>query len=521
VSTQVYFDGKVYTRKREESVLDALCRGGANVGFSCRKGSCHVCMLQAVDGDPGPDANRGLRPGLARAGMFLPCTAYPSGDLEVQQPDPTALFATVQVASKRWLSNAVCAIQLEPETHLHWRPGQFVNVRRADGLTRSYSVTSCPYFDYFLEIHVKRLSDGAMSRWLCDAVEPGDRFEIQGPAGTCYYDPPEHGHRALVLLATGSGLSPLLGVVKDALRQGHTAPITLYHGSRDLTGLYLRDELSRLATQYEHVRYIPCLTQEPIPSHIRSGRVVDLAFAEHRDLSEAVTFLCGIPDMVYEARYRAVLAGCPRERVLADPFEYAHVQLPTDRERMGRVVADPELWEALDQGPKLMTIIRAFYDEAFEDERLAPFFRRVTKRRAVEKQYSFLADMLTGATHYFGLGPFNAHHWMIISDELFDYRERMFERVVRSHGIPEPMVRRWMALHELFRRDIVKNAARGMVIDGVEQPVGGFEDVVVAVASVCDGCMAEINEGELGHTHARTGELFCVSCRGKVAEVRT
>lgn len=508
---EIEFEGATYRVREGESALQALLRGGANIKFSCRKGTCQVCMLQATSGEVGPGAKENIRPDLAEAGMFLSCCAHPQTDLVVRQPDPSLLFTPLHLDDKAWLSSRICRLRFTPERSLTWRPGQFVNLRREDGLTRSYSVASDGEAGDVLTLHVKRLSGGEMSRWLCDEMEPGDVIDAQGPLGACFYDR-ERPDQDMLLLATGSGLAPIIGITRQALRLGHRGRIHLVHGSRHADGLYLVEELRQLAEDHPNFTYTPCLSREPVPDAVALGRVVDLAFDAHPDLEGWSVFLTGVPEMVYEARHRAVLAGVARSDIHADPFEFAHRFEPNDKEKMNAVEGDPELWEALGRGVGLMAIIRAFYDQAFDDPRLAPFFHRVTKQRAIEKQYSFLSDMFTGKRDYFGLRPFNAHHWMIISDELFDYREAMFEQCVRDHGLPEHLIRRWNALHELFRRDIVKSEARGLILNGEEHMREGHTVVLVEVATVCDGCVGEVNVGESARLHNRTGELFCERC---------
>ena len=509
--TQIIFEGATYSVRPGESALDALLRGGANIPFSCRKGTCHVCMLQATAGGLDPASQQRVREDLAEAGMFLPCCTHPTDDLVVRWPDKSLLCTPLHLYDKEWLSERICRLRFEPERALDWRPGQFINLQREDGLTRSYSIASESEADYFLEIHVKMIDTGKMSRWLCDDMAPGDVIDAQGPLGTMFYEP-EWADDNLLMLGTGTGLAPLIGIIRQALRLGHRGEIRLFHGSRHADGLYLRDSLAELSAQHANFSYHACLSRDPCPDGVGRGRVVDFAFEGEPDFSGWRCFFAGIPDMTYEARVSAVLAGVRRPDIHADPFEFAHHFEPRDREKIEGISGDPEMWEALENGPGLMAIIRDFYDQAFEDARLAPFFHRVTKQRAIEKQYSFLRDIFTGDREYFGLRPFNAHHWMIISDELFDYREAMFEKCVRDYGLPEHLLRRWNAMHEMFRREIVKSEARGLIMDGVEELREGFSVVTIEVATVCDGCVGEIDEGEEARLHNRTGELFCQRC---------
>ena len=66
-------------------------------------------------------------------------------------------------------------------------------------------------------------------------------------------------------------------------------------------------------------------------------------------------------------------------------------------------------------------------------------------------------EILTGEPVYFGERPRNAHHWMVISDELFDYREDLLAEVERRHGMSERSIAQWRALNEAFRKQIVKS----------------------------------------------------------------
>jgi truncated hemoglobin YjbI len=246
-----------------------------------------------------------------------------------------------------------------------------------------------------------------------------------------------------------------------------------------------------------------------------AARITDLAFAAKTDLAGAAVFLCGNPDMVETARIGAVRAGAELDLIHADPFDPPQPYMTTETSKILAIEPDPELWAALEQGVRLTEILTEFYGEVYEYPRLAPFFHRVTKQRAIEKQYNFLQDLFHGTKLYFGEKPFNAHHWMVISDELFDYREKLFFAVVRRYDLAEPLIRRWAAIHETFRREIVKSAPRGILRDGREVSIEGYAREVLDVGAVCDGCFGEVHSGETVLMHTRTGEIFCEKCEGK------
>lgn len=508
---RVTFEGRRYPLLDGERALDALLRGGAGVRFSCRRGACHTCVLRTVEGDPGDEAGQGLSAAMRERGYMLPCVARPRGDLTLARPDPSELFVRAEVRSKTLLTPDVVHLSLEPETNMTWRAGQYVNVRLPHGAVRSYSIASVAEEDPYLDLYVRRVADGTVSRWLCDELREGDALEIQGPLGRCHYDPVTR-DQPMLLLATGTGLAPLFGVARDALLQGHAGEVHLYHGVRAAHDLFLSRAIRELEARHARFRFVACVSGDAPPDGAARGRVTDVAFARHCDLSGWAVYLCGLPAMVYDARTRAVGAGARRDDLRADPFEPARPYAPDDPAKLARIAPDPELWAALREGPGLTEILEDFYGRAFEDPRIAPFFHRVSRQRAIEKQYEFLASVISGSGGYMGLNPFNAHHWMVISDDLFDHREALMEACLRRYGLPEHLLRRWGALHETFRREIVKATPRGLILRGVELPAEGYREELVTVGTLCDGCGDEMAPGVKGHAHVRTGELFCLSC---------
>lgn len=509
--TTVIHEGTTYRVRPGETVLDALVRGGAAIPFSCRKGSCHSCLLRTEQGDPGDPARQGLRPGLVESRHFLPCLCVPDGDLVVTAAEQGAGFLQALVAEHERVAPDVVRLRLEPETALDWRPGQALNVREPGGAVRSYSISSIADEDYFLELHVQEDPDGLVSSWLGSQVETGSMLGVQGPVGDCSWRE-EWQDLDLLLIGTGTGVPPLLGMARDALRSGHRGHIHLCAGARTSAGLIGHEILEELAAEHPRVRHLAAVSGETPPPGIAAGRILDPAMACIEDPQRVVVILCGHPDMVHDGRHQAVLAGVPRHRIIADAFEPARAQPPRDSDILEQIEPDPELWAALGAERGLRAVLENFYALAFEDDRLAPFFHGVTRERAIDKQFAFLRDAFSGSSGYLGLKPFNAHHWMVISDDLFDYRENLMESCLRRRGLPEPLIRRWNAFHERFRRDIVKSRGRGLYLGGIELVRDGFSLETLDVGSVCDGCEGEMAAGEKGRMHLRTGKLYCSGC---------
>ena len=242
-------------------MLEALLRQDASIPYSCRNGVCLTCMMRCLDGAPSPACQIGIKDSLVLDGHFLPCLCTPEEDLTCEPPKDDEIYGRAVLREIEYLSPSVCRIFLEPAMPLYYRAGQFINLRRDDGMVRSYSLASVPTLDDHLELHVKRLPRGEMSNWLFDKVEPGIGLDIQGPNGACYYVPgrPE---MPMLLVGNGSGLAPLIGIARDALSSGHRGEIRLYHGTRHREGLYLDETLQAMAEHHDNFSYIPCVSGE-------------------------------------------------------------------------------------------------------------------------------------------------------------------------------------------------------------------------------------------------------------------
>ena len=518
------YEGRNVLAREGETVLDAFLRQGVTVPFSCRNGVCHVCLQRCVSGSIPPVAQKGLRRELHDKGYFKSCKCVPLGDMEIEPPSD--LYATTLLHSKEMLSPYVCKLLIEPTSTVVYHAGQFINLRRPDGLIRSYSLASLPTQDYFLELHVLRKQGGAMSNWILDELKPGDELDIQGPSGECYYQDAMHGH-PLLMAATGTGIAPLYGIVRDALHNKHQGEIHLYHGGRDTDRFYLREQFRAMEQQHANFHYHECISGPQFPPDgALAGRVHEVAFSRHKDLHGWHVLLAGLAEMVSSGEQLAVKHGASPEAIHSDAFELRdlrkekrgreHPAAPppplTDGVKAKYPPPDPELWEALGEGDALTVVLTDFYTRVYADDRLSSFFEGVTKQRLIEKQFLFTRQILTGEKIYFGDQPRNTHHWMIISDDLFDYRSDIMLSCLREAGLPEIMVQRFMAIEEYYREDIVKAKAFPKLIGDTEMPLEGFNELVMDVGTLCDSCSREVHAGEKVIYHVRLGKIYCKEC---------
>ena len=289
------------------NLLDALNQAGVAVPYSCRAGSCHACLVrcQGEVQDRQPDA---LSPQQRQHGWRLACQCQVVGDLQVEAFDPVRDGVAAQVVGADWLTASVLRLRLQPQRGLRYSAGQHL-VLWAGQVARPYSLASLPQEDPYLEFHLDcrlpgEFSDAARQLNLGDCLRLG---ELRG--GALHYDP-DWQVRPLWLLASGTGLGPLWGVLREALRQDHQGAIRVVHLAHDADGHYLAGPLMALAAQHQN------LTVELWTAHELAQALGQLRLISRQTLA----LVCGHPDSVEAFSKRLFLAGLPRNQLLADVF---------------------------------------------------------------------------------------------------------------------------------------------------------------------------------------------------------
>jgi 3-ketosteroid 9alpha-monooxygenase subunit B len=137
-----------------------------------------------------------------------------------------------------------------PSERLRYAPGQFLTLRipsdRTGSVARCYSLCSSPFTDDALAVTVKRTADGYASNWLCDHAHPGMRVHVLAPSGNFV---PKTLDDDFLLLAAGSGITPIMSICKSALSEG-SGRVTLLYANRDDRSVIFRDALCDLAAKY-------------------------------------------------------------------------------------------------------------------------------------------------------------------------------------------------------------------------------------------------------------------------------
>jgi ferredoxin-NADP reductase len=206
------------------------------------------------------------------------------------------------------------------------RPGQHVDVRLTaeDGYRaeRSYSIGSPPEEQPRVTLTVERLDDGEVSPYLTGELRIGDKLELRGPIGG-YFVWEAHMGGPLLLVAGGSGIVPLMAMIRHRAAVGSIVPTRLLYSSRSYEEVIYRDELDRLVKSTTLLEVVQTLTREQPAGWSGYHRRVDTDML--REVSwpldqRPLTFICGPTPFVETAAASLVSLGYEPARIKTERF---------------------------------------------------------------------------------------------------------------------------------------------------------------------------------------------------------
>ena len=205
------------------------------------------------------------------------------------------------------------------------RAGQHVDVRLTaeDGYQaqRSYSIASAPDEER-IELVVERLDDGEVSPYLTDVLRTGDQLELRGPIGGWFTWEAKDGG-PLFLVGGGSGIAPLMAMIRHRAATGNDVPTRLLYSSRSREETIFADELDSLAASGDALEVIHTLTRSQPPGWTGYARRIDaqmLAEVVQSPEQGSLTFVCGPTPLVESVATALVGLGHDPRRIKTERF---------------------------------------------------------------------------------------------------------------------------------------------------------------------------------------------------------
>ncbi len=209
-----------------------------------------------------------------------------------------------------------------------FKAGQHLTFRREFGgeeVRRNYSVCVSPS-EGMLKIGVKKISGGVFSSWVNDQLKAGDELDVMAPHGSFCWSFDPDARREYVAFAGGSGITPILSLLKTALATEPLSRFTLFYGNRNSMGVMFLEEIAGLKDRYiDRLSVFHLLEEEEEEIELFNGRL-DRAKAEHI-LSTLVNvsntdafFICGPGPMMDAIEGALAAKGADKPRILIERF---------------------------------------------------------------------------------------------------------------------------------------------------------------------------------------------------------
>jgi ring-1,2-phenylacetyl-CoA epoxidase subunit PaaE len=216
------------------------------------------------------------------------------------------------------------------DSPIQYKPGQFltliVNINGKE-VRRAYSLCSSPYADEHLAVTVKRVDDGLMSNWLPGNVKVGSKIKVMEPMGQFTTEYSKERKRHLVMFAGGSGITPMMSIIKSLLTQEPESIVSLIYCNRDINSIIFKEALEDLQTQDEgRLHVIHVLDNAPMNWQGYSGLLnhdmLTKLFERVPDWGIANTtyLMCGPEGMMKNVESLLAMRHIPREKIFKESF---------------------------------------------------------------------------------------------------------------------------------------------------------------------------------------------------------
>lgn len=213
-----------------------------------------------------------------------------------------------------------------PADRIGYKAGQFLTLifpRKDQEDRRSFSISSAPGSDTSLSITVKRIDNGAYSRWLTDKARSGDRLLTIGASGFFTLPDDLKPYRQLFFFAAGSGITPVYSLIKTLVLHPEKPAITLVYSNRNRTNTIFYEELQALQEQHPQLRI-----EFLFSSAINLGRarlskwLLEILLKEYSQASyeQSLFYLCGPYEYMRMASIGLIAQGVPEQHIRKEDF---------------------------------------------------------------------------------------------------------------------------------------------------------------------------------------------------------
>ncbi len=314
--------GKTFSVPPGASILDAAGQAQVTLPYSCKTGRCSTCKCKVISGSTlALHVEVGLTDLEKADGWILSCIRSVESDtlLEVDELGdvvlPPVKTLPCRISSIDYMTQDVIRVflRLPPTADFWFIPGQYIEIIGPNGIRRSYSLANAKFQEKILELHIRSVVGGAMSKYWFGEAKQNDLLRLNGPLGTFFLR--QATGINLIFLATGTGIAPVKAILESLPSlppSQQPKSVTVAWGGRQLKDLYIN-----LNEKPSINKYIPVLSRPPNEWNGAKGYVQEVILGTNPDLTNSVIYACGSDVMIQSAKSSLMRAG------LSDKFFYS------------------------------------------------------------------------------------------------------------------------------------------------------------------------------------------------------
>lgn len=234
---------------------------------------------------------------------------------------------------------------------IDYKPGQFLTlILPIEGkeVRRSYSLCSTPHEAPRLSVTVKRVEGGLVSNYLLDTLQVGQEVKVMEPLGNFCLTCAPTNQRQVLLFGAGSGITPLMSILKAVLHEEPSSKVTLLYGNSNEDSVIFKEQLQQLEAGYpERLRvvYIYSQPRQACDYRGRMNQSMIIRILERLQLakiSNGLYFMCGPEGMMEEVRHALDVLHVPADQIFRESFVSTKLQDKQQQEQHGTVVSSED-----------------------------------------------------------------------------------------------------------------------------------------------------------------------------------
>jgi propane monooxygenase reductase subunit len=322
-----------------ETVLNAAFRQGISLPHGCKEGQCSACKCNLVEGDVEllKYSTFALSDGEREQGGILLCRTIAYSDMEVELLNFDEELLSKSIAVKEYqgritgierLTHDIRAIEIALSAPMKFWAGQYADItvatKTGETITRSFSMANTPEQTQKLQFIIKKYPEGRFSGELDGGgIDVGAAVTVRGPFGSCFRREDRDG--ALILVAAGSGMSPIWSILRDHVASGEKRPVHFFYGARTQADLFYLDRIRALTEAHGEVTFTPVLSHASDDGEWDGARgfvheVVKTRLAELGIAGEGDVYACGPPPMIDALSPVLFMQDFDPDRIFFDRF---------------------------------------------------------------------------------------------------------------------------------------------------------------------------------------------------------